>query len=131
MTAESKLSFDEFIRHWAVDRADIVALEQGDETITFGELEPYSRKVVAMLIERGVGKGDRIAWLGKNAIDYFVLFYSAARLGAVMVPIGWRLAAPEVAYILGDTKASLLFVGDGFCDLAQKAAAQLDAPATL
>ena len=76
-------------------------------------------------------KGDRIAWLGKNARHYFELFYSGARLGAVMVPIGWRLAAPEVAYILADTGAKLLFIDEGFDDLAAKACAEMEASPTI
>ncbi|QZD93303.1 fatty acid--CoA ligase [Qipengyuania xiapuensis] len=128
MSEEPKLSFDEFIRHWAQERPDNIALEQDGEAISFGELEPRSRKIVAMLAAHGVGRGDRIAWLGKNSRHYFELFYSAARVGAVMVPIGWRLAAPEVAYILGDTGAKLLFLGEGFEELAQKACSQMDTP---
>ncbi|HBQ92151.1 MAG TPA: acyl-CoA synthetase, partial [Erythrobacter sp.] len=45
----------------------------------------------------------------------------------VMVPIGWRLAAPEIAYILGDTGAKLLFIDEGFGELADKACGQMDA----
>ncbi len=126
MSQAEKLSFDQFIRHWAQERPDNIALEQDDDALTFGELDTRSRKIVAMLAARGVGKGDRIAWLGKNSRHYFELFYSAARVGAVMVPIGWRLAAPEIAYILGDTGAKLLFLGEGFEDLAAKACGQME-----
>ena len=128
MTREPKLSFDQFIRHWAGERPDNIALEQDGDAISFGDFEIRSRKIVAMLVQRGVGKGDRIAWFGKNSRLYFELFYSAARLGAVMVPIGWRLAAPEVAYILGDTSARLLFLGEGFEAEASKACALMQAP---
>ena len=124
--AEQKLTFDAFIRHWAAERPDTVALEQDGEAITFGELEERSRRIVAMLARRGVTKGDRIAWLGKNSKAYFELFYSAARAGIVTVPIGWRLAAPEVAFIVRDTGAKLLFIGDGFEELAGKAVSELD-----
>ncbi len=128
MAATGKITFDELIRHWAQEKPQGVALEQDGEAIGFAELEERSRRAVAMLAAHGVGKGDRIAWLGKNARLYFELFYSAARVGAVMVPIGWRLAAPEIAYILGDTGARLLFVDDGFEALATKACGELDAP---
>ena len=127
MEAMQKLTFDELIRHWAIDRPDNVALEQNDDALTFAELEARSRKIVAMLASRGVGKGDRIAWLGKNSRHYFELFFAAARVGVVMVPIGWRLAAPEIAYILSDTGAKLLFLGEGFGELADKACKQMDA----
>ena len=124
-TGEQKLTFDEFITHWASERPDTVVLEEGDDAITYSEFERRSRKIVGMLKGHGVEKGDRIAWLGKNARHYFELFYSAARMGAVMVPIGWRLAAPEVAYILQDTAAKILFLGEGFEDMAAKAVSEL------
>lgn len=125
MAAEQKLTFDELMRHWAQEKPDSVVLEQAGDEITFGALEERSRKIVSMLSKHGVQKGDRIAWLGKNARHYFELFYSAARAGIVMVPIGWRLAAPEIAYILADTRAKLLFIGDEFDELATKACAQM------
>ena len=128
MSKEPKLSFDQFIRHWARERPGDTVLEQDGAAITFGEFEERSRKIVAMLVARGIAKGDRVAWLGKNSRLYFELFYSAARMGAVMVPIGWRLAAPEVAYILGDTGAKLLFIGEGFEEAADKACGQMDNP---
>ncbi|MEX0341861.1 MAG: AMP-binding protein, partial [Erythrobacter sp.] len=122
------LTFDELIRHWARKKPDQVALEQDGEALTFAELDERTRQIAAMLEAQGIAKGDRIAWLGKNARLYFELFYAAARMGVVMVPIGWRLAAPEVAYILGDTGAKLLFIDEGFDELAAKACGQMDAP---
>ena len=128
MADTEKLTFDELITHWAQEKPDQVALEQDGAALTFAELEDRSRRIVAMLAAHGVGKGDRIAWLGKNARHYFELFYSAARIGVVMVPIGWRLAAPEIAYILGDTGAKLVFIDEGFGELAAKACGELDTP---
>ncbi|MBX7495524.1 fatty acid--CoA ligase [Qipengyuania sp. 6B39] len=126
MSETPKLTFDELVRHWANEKPDAVALEQDGDALTFAQLEHRSRKIVGMLAAHGVGRGDRIAWLGKNARHYFELFYSAARVGAVMVPIGWRLAAPEIAYILGDTGAKVLFIDNGFDELASKACAQME-----
>ena len=131
MADTEKLTFDELITHWAQEKPDQTALEQDGEAISFADLEERSRRIVAMLRARGVEKGDRIAWLGKNARHYFELFYSGARLGAVMVPIGWRLAAPEVAYILADTGARLLFIDEGFDDLAARACAEVEASPTI
>ena len=73
-TGEQKLTFDEFITHWASERPDTVVLEEGDDAITYSEFERRSRKIVGMLRGHGVKKGDRIAWLGKNARHYFELF---------------------------------------------------------
>jgi fatty-acyl-CoA synthase len=128
MSEEPLLSFDAFIRHWAHERADAPALEEGEDSASFAELDRRTRQAIALLAELGVGKGDRVAWLGKNAKIYFELFYACGRIGAVMVPIGWRLAAPEVRYILEDTRAKVLFAGDACDEAAEKACEGLDAP---
>lgn len=108
------LTFDDFITHWAVDRPDRPALREEDRDYTYGELEDYTARVAAFLTSAGLKKGDRIAWIGKNSDLYFLLFYGAARLGVVMVPVGWRLAPAEWAFIVNDTRARLLFTGPGF-----------------
>ncbi len=116
MTAATSdfLTFDQFIRHWAEDRPDREALREEDRVYSHAELEASTAKIAAMLLGLGLQKGDRIAWIGKNSDLYFTLFYGAARVGIVMVPIGWRLAPAEWEYIVNDTKAKLLFTGTGF-----------------
>ncbi len=113
------LTFDHFITHWAKERPGVVALQEEDRVLTYAGLESRTAQVVAALLSAGLKKGDRIAWLGKNSDLYFTLFYGAARLGVVMVPVGWRLAPTEIAYIVNDTEARLLFAGPGFDDAAR------------
>ena len=108
------VTFDEFLRHWAEERPDWLAMREEDRFWTYAQMEDRTARVVAMLKAAGVGKGDRVCWIGKNSDIYFTLFYGAARLGAVMAPIGWRLAAPEWAYIVNDTHAKIVFTGPGF-----------------
>ena len=112
-------TFDQFVRFWAEDRPDRVALDGDDLTLTYGELEDRSARVASGLAAMGLRKGDRIAWIGKNSTTYFALFFGAARAGVVMVPIGWRLAPPEMAWILDNCDARALFLGDGFEGLAE------------
>ncbi|MBS0474127.1 MAG: fatty acid--CoA ligase [Proteobacteria bacterium] len=107
-------TFDDFLRYWAKDRPDRVALEGDDLAFTYGELEAATARVASGLLALGLVKGDRIAWFGKNSATYFALFYGAARAGIVMVPVGWRLAEPEAAFIIDNAEAKLLFLGDGF-----------------
>ncbi len=120
------LTFDAFFRHWASERGDAIAHEEGERTTTFSEMELRSRRIAAFLGELGVQKGDRIAWVGKNADLYFQLFYAAARIGVVMAPVGWRLAPAEMAYILNDTGARVVFAGQGFGDTVR--ALQVEIP---
>ena len=112
-------TFDQFIRHWAANRPDRVAVEGDDLAFTFAELDDVTARVAAALGALGVAKGERIAWFGKNSATYFALFFGAARAGVVMVPVGWRLAEPEAAFIIDNAEAKLLFLGDGFEACAQ------------
>ena len=111
------LSFDHFIVHWAQELPDRVALRQDDRTLTFAELEKRTAQAASAMLAAGLKKGDRIVWLGKNSDLYYQLFYGAARVGVVMVPVGWRLAPAEIAYIVNDTRARMLFAGPGFDDV--------------
>ena len=128
MSDQPLLTFDAFIRHWSAERPDEIALEQGEEAASFADLDRRTRQAIALLGEMGVTKGDRVAWLGKNAKIYFELFYACGRIGVVMVPIGWRLAPPEVRYILEDTGAKVLFTGEGLDEAAARACEGMDAP---
>lgn len=126
------LSFDEFLNHWANVGPDKIALEMDGRTSTYGEVEVLTRRLISLFKENGVAHGDRIAWLGKNSDRYFTLLYAAARVGVVMAPVGWRLAPPEITYILNDTGTKLLFVEEGFIDTAsQVTGAMENAPLVL
>jgi fatty-acyl-CoA synthase len=124
MDAPELLSVDAFIRHWAADRPGRSAMV-GERRIDFAELDASTRRVALALQAAGLQPGDRIAWLGKNAVLYFTLLFGAARIGVVMAPVGWRLAAPERQFIIHDTEARLLFAGEGFADEARALAPQL------
>src|SRR5690349_10277767 len=70
-------------------------------------------RVAGALSALGVRRGDRVAILALNSDRYLELMYALAWLGAVMVPINTRLAAPEIEYILNDSGAVALFVDTG------------------
>ncbi len=119
------LTFDEFFRHWAADRPDRMAMREEDRLCNYAELEERTARVATALLAMGLKKGDRIVWIGKNSDLYFTLFYGAARAGIVMVPVGWRLAPPEWAFIINDTQAKLLFLGPGFENAADALKGQI------
>lgn len=102
-------------RRHARDRPQSIALVfEGRET-TYAELERHSNKLANGLMSAHVRPGERIAYIGKNCDRYFEVLFGAAKVGAVLVPIGWRLAAAEAAAILADCEARIVFVGpEGF-----------------
>lgn len=120
------LTYDEILNHWARHRPNGIATDQDGRTITYGELDDLTRRAIGVFQDAGLQKGDRIAWLGKNSDLYAMLYAAAGRSGIVIAPVGWRLAPPEVAYILKDTGAKLVFAGEEFFDSARSIALQLD-----
>ncbi|MFW6052870.1 MAG: AMP-binding protein [Desulfosalsimonas sp.] len=84
------------------------------QMLTFADIKIRVDSLACGLKAAGVGKGDRLGVLGKNSIEYFLLYGAAAALGAVMVPINWRLSAEEVCYNLKDASPRLLFADEEF-----------------
>ena len=107
----------DIIRVHGVDRADHTALVLGDRTLTWAELYRRSCRVANLLAAAGVGNQDRVAFLDKNGIEHFEVFYGAALLNAVCVDVNWRLAGPEVEYIVNDSQAKVLVVGPDFVSM--------------
>jgi fatty-acyl-CoA synthase len=122
------ITLDEILHHWAATQPDAPALEGSGQRYTYGEIEVLTRRIIALFAARGIASGDRVAFLGKNDPAYGLMLCACMRYGAVMAPVGWRLAPPEIAYILRDTGAKLLIATDAFMDSAGAAIASLDAP---
>lgn len=125
------ITLDEILNHWAKTQPDAPAIEDAGLALTYGELDRLSRQIIALLAARGIGAGDRVAFLGKNAASYGVLYCACARAGIVIAPVGWRLAPREIAFILGDTEAKLLVTAPDFTELAAAAMAELASPPEL
>jgi acyl-CoA synthetase (AMP-forming)/AMP-acid ligase II len=93
----------------AVERnADGEALVCGDERLTWKALEERVARVAGGLSLRKIGRGDRVALLLGNRIEFVVTLFAAARLGAIAVPLNVREQRPELAYVLQHCGASLV-----------------------
>ena len=101
-------------RHWAAKRPDRIALTAGDRSWTYGEIDTEARRVAQGLIQLGVGPADRIAYLDRNTPEYFMHLFGGAKVNAVSVAVNWRLAPPEMSYIIDNAEAKMLFVGEEF-----------------
>lgn len=76
----------------------------------------------------GVEKGDRVSILAHNSIAYIDLFFAVGKIGAVFAPLNWRLAGPELAYILADCQPKALFCGPELADTLIELRTQVDLP---
>ncbi len=90
-----------------------------DRRFTFSEWNQRTNRMVHAFAGLGVGKGDRVAVLQMNSIEYVETFLAIAKLGAVFVPLNWRLTPEELAFILRDAGARALVFGDEFLASAE------------
>jgi acyl-CoA synthetase (AMP-forming)/AMP-acid ligase II len=107
-------------------RADItthaeafVEVERG-RRFTFEELNKRCNRTANMLLEQGIKPGDRVATLLKNGIEFVETYFAVAKIGAILVPVNWRLVANEVAYILGDSAAAALIYDADFDEVISR-----------
>jgi fatty-acyl-CoA synthase len=79
--------------------------QQTGRQFTYAQMEDRIAKLAAFLKEEwGIGYGDRVAILGKNSTEYFEFQFACFRLGAMMLALNWRLAEPELLFILRDSE---------------------------
>ena len=112
-------------RHHAKTRPDRTAIHFEGKRITFGELDRRVNQVANGLIAAGLRPQARIAILSKNVPAFFELWFGAAKADVVLVPVNFRLAPPEVAYVVANAGAELLFVGADFYPVVDKVAHEM------
>jgi acyl-CoA synthetase (AMP-forming)/AMP-acid ligase II len=84
------------------------AVAYADTTVSYGELRERARLAAGGLAQNGVSRGDVVAVLLHNSLHFVDLMLGAAYLGAIFMPMNWRLASPEIAYIVDHARAVLL-----------------------
>jgi long-chain acyl-CoA synthetase len=89
-------------------------------TLTFAEYKEQVDRLAGGLQKIGIKKGDRIGVLGKNSLEYFLLYGASAALGAIVVSINWRLSVEEALFNLNDCQPKILFADADFQELAQE-----------
>ena len=102
------------------------ALIEGEQQLSFAETQSLVEALSVRLSQRGVRKGDRVALLFPNCIEFCVAYFAVLRLGAIVVPLNNRLAPQEFVYIINDAGPRTLILGDQFWDVYQSFADKLD-----
>jgi len=115
----------EIVRARGKALGDATLYEFEGRTTSFAAFDHNTNRVANALRALGVKPGERIAYLGKNSDIYFELLLGAIKARAVMAPVNWRLAGPEIAFIVEDCKAPVLFVGPEFVTLVRDILGQL------
>lgn len=102
---------------WASYSPEKIAFKEYEtqRNLTFAELNRLGNRLAHHLTtDFDLNKGDRVAVLAENCLEYLILFVAAQKTGFILVPLNYRLAAPEIAYLLGNAGAKLVIVESKF-----------------
>ena len=82
--------------------------------LTFAQYKERVDRLASGLQKLGIRQNERIGILGKNSLEYFLLYGAAAAIGAVILPVNWRLAAHEIVFNLNDCAPRIIFADPEF-----------------
>ncbi|HEY8613397.1 MAG TPA: AMP-binding protein [Roseomonas sp.] len=114
-------------RNAAFSPAKVAIRFEGAAISYSGFSRDVARAAFLLRTRHGVEKGDRVAVLAANGPAYLALLYACARLGAILLPLNWRLAAAELGYILAHAEPRVAFVEPAFAETLHEAAPDLPA----
>jgi O-succinylbenzoate-CoA ligase len=88
--------------------------------LTFAQLNERSNQLANAMLDQGVKKGDRVAILQMNSVSFVAAFFGLAKIGAVVVPLNWRLVADELEFILKDSGSTVLLYDADFAEIVNE-----------
>ena len=127
-SAAGDLSWVAVLEHHAARHPDRPAIHDRDRAVTYGELADWSARLAGGLAERGVGPGDVVGLLSYNSAEFLAAIYAANSVGAAAMPVNWRLAGPELRYVLEHSGARAFLCDADLLDLGRAASDGLDQP---
>lgn len=95
----------------APDHIAMEALDSGEQ-VTYAELDDRAARAASLLARRGIAREDRVAVLCRNRIEFFELLFACGKLGAIGVPLNWRMPAAELQPLMNDSQPRLLVFGN-------------------
>ncbi len=115
------LTFYDLVKRNAVTFGNTPCWHEFDNgrKLSFAEYKIEIENLAAGLAKEGIVRGDRLGVVGKNSLEFFLIYGAAACIGAIVLPINWRLSADEMCFNLNDCEPKLLFVDAEFQDALQ------------
>jgi fatty-acyl-CoA synthase len=118
---EADLNWFGVLAHHAIRSPDHALARFDGETTTYGQMAANAQALAGGLHDRGVGRGDVVGILSYNCPEFLETIFAANYLGAIAMPLNWRLAAPEVRYILEHSQARALVCDEALIELGNDA----------
>lgn len=114
-----ELRVADVVRRHAAARPDVVAIRNGSRALTYAQLHERSSRLAQALLAAGVRAGDRVAHLDRTAPEVVELLFATSKIGAVTVPLNWRLAPAELTTIVADAGCTVLIAGPAYRETAR------------
>jgi fatty-acyl-CoA synthase len=118
MPTTPDISVSGWFKQRALRSPERTAVTFEDDAWTYAQLDKRVDDLAGTLRAGGVVRGDRVGYLGVNDSAFLVAMFAASRLGAIFVPLNFRLAGPEIEYIVNDAEIHTLLIGEEHRELA-------------
>ena len=103
---------------WRIEQSsDDIAFKFNDRETTYKEYDQKANRVANGIIAEGCSPNSRVAVLAKNSDMYAEIMFGSLKSRTALVGLNWRLAAPEVVFVVNDSESEVLFVGPDFYEL--------------
>ncbi len=113
----------DWLKKWNLYSPEVLAIKDGDTNRQFTYSEFYRLTIQAAFYLKEnfqINKGDRVAVLSTNELEYVILFFALQRLGAILVPVNFRLTEREITHIMTDSEPKLLLFQEEFRSISEK-----------
>lgn len=117
------ISIDRWLDHWADHSPDKVGIEFEDQRLTYSDLTDAVGQMTSTLVGVGVGRSDRVAFLGGDGPLPLVLLFACARLGAIYVPLNTRLVPAELSWIIEHADPAVVLTDVDFAEVLAESVA--------
>lgn len=108
------INVGDWIRKWSLLQPDKVALFFEGRPFTYQALNGRINQLCHLLQKKGIKKGDRLSVLLHNCNQFIEIFFALSKIGAILVPLNWRLAGPELEFILKDSGSKFIIFEPDF-----------------
>jgi fatty-acyl-CoA synthase len=98
---------------------DKEALVYGETRLTYKQLNARINKLAHALLDLGIKRGDKVAILSFNCNQFMETYFALAKMGGIAVPINFRLHPEEMTYIINQSDAKALIMGEAFVEIAR------------
>lgn len=122
------INIGDWIKKWSFLQPHKRALIFEDHPFTYQEVNLRTNQLCHFLLERGVEKGDRVSVFLYNCHQYIEIFFALSKIGAILVPLNWRLAGPELEFIIKDSGARMMIFEPEFGEIINSIRSHLNIP---